>query len=250
MSKQIIPRELAELVSGLLISPEVLGELETPEQHRMFIEDIGRVVAQHCGGQINGCSLGDNHDTASAEAALPMLSVSPCETLPSLRDNIWDLYDPEGWDDEEADYHGIELGTRKSAKLIGGLRSLLRGLMANEALASDEPQGLEWSMIDWRIDEDPSITPAADEKYFVEAAISNQSRFNITSSDGEPKMSVFLEVSNGVPSLHIEFAGDRELHVMLAQEGLVLTPGDSRLRFEEAAADEFTDFSTAALRVL
>ncbi len=34
MTKQILPNELAEIVTGLLIKPELLGELDSREAHR------------------------------------------------------------------------------------------------------------------------------------------------------------------------------------------------------------------------
>ncbi len=33
MSKQITPEELAEIITGLLVKPEVLGEDPTPDLH-------------------------------------------------------------------------------------------------------------------------------------------------------------------------------------------------------------------------
>ncbi len=53
MSKQILPHEIAEIVTGLLVKPELLGELDSPERHQAFMLDIGRVVAEHCGGDAN-----------------------------------------------------------------------------------------------------------------------------------------------------------------------------------------------------
>lgn len=59
MTKQILPNELAEIVTGLLIKPELLGELDSREAHRAFMLDIGRVIAYHCGGLVNGITDGD-----------------------------------------------------------------------------------------------------------------------------------------------------------------------------------------------
>lgn len=46
MTKQILPNELAEIVTGLLIKPELLGELDSREAHQAFMLDIGRVIAE------------------------------------------------------------------------------------------------------------------------------------------------------------------------------------------------------------
>ena len=53
MSKLVSPRELTEIITGLLLKPELLGELDSPEKYQMFMADLGRVVAEHCGGQVN-----------------------------------------------------------------------------------------------------------------------------------------------------------------------------------------------------
>ncbi|MES1794666.1 hypothetical protein ABUU53_24435 [Escherichia coli] len=46
MYKLVSPRELTEIITGLLLKPELLGELDSPEKHRMFMADLGRVVAE------------------------------------------------------------------------------------------------------------------------------------------------------------------------------------------------------------
>lgn len=57
MYKLVSPRELTEIITGLLLKPELLGELDSPEKHRMFMADLGRVVAEHCGGLVNSVVL-------------------------------------------------------------------------------------------------------------------------------------------------------------------------------------------------
>lgn len=105
MSKQILPAELAKIVTELLTKPEKLGELYTAESHQNFMLSIGEVVALHCGGIINGVNspVGDSTAAdAGDEESQPMLSVSPDERLPSLTQNVWAAYDPQGWADEIA----------------------------------------------------------------------------------------------------------------------------------------------------
>lgn len=107
MSKQILPRELAKIVTALLVEPESVGELDTLDKYQSFIEDIGRVVAEHCGGVINGVSPPlSGTDGADDEDGHPMLSVSPDHRLPSLLQNVWAEYDREGWAAEIAELDG------------------------------------------------------------------------------------------------------------------------------------------------
>jgi len=55
MSKQILPNELAEIVTGLLVCPDAFNELSVPEKHMAFMADIGRVVCEHCGVSMTCC---------------------------------------------------------------------------------------------------------------------------------------------------------------------------------------------------
>jgi hypothetical protein len=129
MSKQVLPHELAELITGLLIDPTLLGELDSPEKHQAFMLDIGRVIADHCGGKANWINPGDTLDNyLSNEYSSPYLSVSPDESLPSLQNNVWALYDPEGWDDGN-ELPEIATGSPLSEEAIETTRSHLRKLL-------------------------------------------------------------------------------------------------------------------------
>lgn len=102
MSKLILPAELAEIVTCLLIDPGALGELQGEDQHAQFIEAIGRVVAEHCGGEIYGVKppeVDDPYSPADAQTQ-PALAVEPLD-LPADRPSVWAAYDEDGWLDEE-----------------------------------------------------------------------------------------------------------------------------------------------------
>lgn len=105
MSKQITSNELAEIVTGLLLNPQLMGELDELDSYCSFMEAIGQVVADHCGGTINmvhppggDTLLTTHHDT-------PVLSVSYNESIPSPHANVWASYDFTGWEDV-LDSHG------------------------------------------------------------------------------------------------------------------------------------------------
>ena len=85
MTKQILPNELAEIVTGLLIKPELLGELDSREAHQAFMLDIGRVIADHCGGRVNGITDGD--------VAKPY---GRCEQVPDMRSSYSSGAHPRG----------------------------------------------------------------------------------------------------------------------------------------------------------
>lgn len=84
MTKQILPNELAEIVTGLLIKPELLGELDSREAHQAFMLDIGRVIADHCGGRVNGITDGDVAKPYLSDIeCTPTLHIEPDDRLPS-----------------------------------------------------------------------------------------------------------------------------------------------------------------------
>lgn len=105
MSKQLLPNELAEIVVGLLVKPELLGELDSPESHQSFVRAISEAVADHCGGVIfdvyapwDGESDGDGYLSDSYSS--PLVAVAPDDSLPSLNQCVWSYHDPDGWERE------------------------------------------------------------------------------------------------------------------------------------------------------
>lgn len=102
MTKQILPNELAEIVTGLLIKPELLGELDSREAHQAFMLDIGRVIADHCGGRVNGITDGDVAQPYLSDIeCTPTLHIEPDDRLPSTERNVWSNYHVEAWADED-----------------------------------------------------------------------------------------------------------------------------------------------------
>lgn len=130
MSKQIRPSELAEVVTGLLVRPDLLGEIDTSDQHERFIEAIGEVVADFCGGTINGVNPSDSQNPASDYVFTAYLSVYPNDSLSSLENCVWAPYDASGWEGLSNEDYGLESPdnppTRQEMALTRArLRSLL-----------------------------------------------------------------------------------------------------------------------------
>lgn len=139
MSKQILPNELAEIVAGLLIKPELIGELDSPERHQSFIEEIAQVVADHCGGYINGISPADCDDSQYLvdEYSAPYVSVSPDDCLGSLTRNVWAAFDVEGWEEEIAEAESEDadsVSDPMSTDEIKALRNELQQLLSVAAV--------------------------------------------------------------------------------------------------------------------
>lgn len=241
MSKQILPAELAELVCGLLLNPNILGELDSPERHQAFMLDIGRVIADHCGGHVNGINGPDwEEGYLQEEPSSPMLSVSPNDRLPSISNCIWSYFDPDGWEDEEID--GIETGEPLCPAEVSKIRSQLQGLLSNNGLANNSTQTLSFLMVDWRISEGIELEdPTDNQKYLVNATLGNQPSLEFFDERGEPCFGLMIEINHGVPALHIDIdGGDSTLHVHAAQGGLVLTLDDIGSKFEKASIDRFS----------
>lgn len=103
MTQSIRHNELAEIVAGLLTNPELMGHLDSADQHKDFIRDIANVVADHCGGDIVEVTEGDH-------AGEYHVDVDANDSLPSLRGNIWSAYDQESWDALTEEGTGIVQG--------------------------------------------------------------------------------------------------------------------------------------------
>lgn len=86
MAKTIKPFELAQIVATLLANPKVLGELDSGSSYGDFVEEIGRVVGDYCGGDVKVI----DRETA------PKLAVWQNDSLPSLHRNVWALFDEAG----------------------------------------------------------------------------------------------------------------------------------------------------------
>lgn len=65
MPKYLLPAELAEIVCGVLVQPTLMNEFKTPALHKTFMQDIGKLVAKHCGGQIDGVIMPEDRDEYS-----------------------------------------------------------------------------------------------------------------------------------------------------------------------------------------
>lgn len=111
MSKQVTPSELGTIVMALLTDPTKMGQMDSESVFSNLFRDIGEVVANYCGGDVNFVSESDISvfDTSKeAEAArrssdgacLPLLSISPNDSMPSPEGGVWAAFDPEGWEDE------------------------------------------------------------------------------------------------------------------------------------------------------
>jgi len=128
MFKQISHRDLAEIVTALLVKPELLGELDTVEKHQEFMLAIGHVVADHCGGQTNWINPADvDEEYLSDQYSSPYLSVSPNENLPSLERNVWAYHDPDGWEGMEGLSDEAILTNDEIQKTRNSIQQLLIG---------------------------------------------------------------------------------------------------------------------------
>ncbi|WP_060876675.1 hypothetical protein [Klebsiella variicola] len=147
MTKQILPNELAEIVTGLLIKPELLGELDSRESHQAFMLDIGRVIADHCGGRINGITDGDVAKPYLSDIeCTPTLHIEPDDRLPSTERNVWSNYHVEAWADEGQETI-LDTAIRNSDR--AALQTLLIVAAQKESVGAPVIK----RMTDWRIPE-------------------------------------------------------------------------------------------------
>ena len=63
--------------------------------------DIGRVIADHCGGRVNGITDGDVAKPYLSDIeCTPTLHIEPDDRLPSTERNVWSNYHVEARADE------------------------------------------------------------------------------------------------------------------------------------------------------
>lgn len=250
MSKQISTRELAEVVTGLLVKPDVLGQLCTLEQHQSFMLDIGRVIADHCGGVANWVNHdGNGTDYPSEDDELaPLLSVSPNDSLPNLHRNVWAFHDTQGWEDEILQANDSE---PLSSQEISETRRILQGLLASGAINTGESVEMSYSAVDWRVGEGTEVEEPGDETpYSVVASIGNQTRFEFIDSLGNLSLSVMIEIDHGVPTVHIsDNEPDNTIHMHASPEGMVLMPDCSASRFWPAPVNRYSYHQDGAVVV-
>lgn len=219
MSKQIFPCELAEIVAGLLIKPSLLGELDSPEKHQAFMEDIGRVIADHCGGVVNGVNYDDfGQDYLSDQFEAPTLSVSVDGSLPSLMGNVWSYFDTDaGWEDEDAGALGIDQGIAPTKLEISEMRARLQALIPGVALANNSPQSFQFEMVDWDVSDNVvSVSDGDLHPYQVKVNLGKQCGFEFVNTQGEPCFGFLIEVDKGAPVVRFGTgSSEPKLHVRL-----------------------------------
>lgn len=244
MSKNLYPAELAEIVTALLVKPELVGEKDiTDECHRKFMHDIGCVVADYFGGEVMGVGLPmseySKEDYLSNENNWPSLSVAPNHLLTSLSSNVWALHDDEGWLEEDS--NELPIGTPLTSNEIDKARGQIQSLLSDMG-EGDSRTLKDFNIIDWNFDEMDTATKKVDgHVYSVEACLGNESTFKITDEDGNSRMELLIEIDKGVPTLHVGINGECHLlHVHGLNNELVLSPDDSFVTFLPSSLDRYS----------
>lgn len=215
MAKQIIPIELAEIVCALIVKPQLLGELDSSERYAAFLEDIGQVVATHCGGEVTGVSFPDFEETLESDDPMfdstqPMLSVHPNECLPSLNRNVWSAYDEQGWEGELASDYNIVESEPMNSNEVSCTRMKCRSVFTP---SNQMRHRYAFSLVDWRVVEDTELDEKGDDKpILVTIQLGNQPSLEFLDADNNSLMGVLMEIDKGVPTLHVDLGGDSVLH--------------------------------------
>jgi hypothetical protein len=109
-------QELAEIVTGLLVEPRLLGVNPTKAEYQHFIEGVSFLITEQFGGCLNSIRVPGNPEDLLGEGLDQgvstqdvYISVDPDDNLvPSIRQNVWSCHDIRGWDEEEVDGVAIE----------------------------------------------------------------------------------------------------------------------------------------------
>lgn len=225
MEKKILPKELAEIVTGLLVKPELLGELDTTEKHQQFIQAVGQVVADFCGGDIAGVT----------NDSVPALRVSPNDNLPSITENVWQYHDVDAWAEVLVDSKYSAVAIRREA--IDNKRQELQTLLSAKALKLGKVQNFSWMISDW-LGNDELHPTTEKNKFLARCKLGNQTFFEIIDSNGENQFGVVIEIDKGVPSIHIERNEIMFTHIHVVEDSLIISPDNGY--FESAEVSEYT----------
>lgn len=253
MAKLISTRELATIITALLVKPELLGELDSPEKHRAMMEDLGRVVAEHCGGNVTEIALPETDGTTADGALLdgqpvryletkessPYLIVHPDDSLPSLTQNVWMHADPDGWEEH---FNGED--DALTPELNQQFRQQVYALLTPESHTPSSEMSL--TLQDWQVG-DAEIPEEDCQPYQVKVLVDKNVQCEVANETGETCFGFTLEIDRGVPTLHIDTGSDSLLHIHAAHGGLVLTPDAPSQGFEDAPVDRFSYNSPSLL---
>ena len=119
MSRQVSSTELARIVATLLIHPESLAELDSPNKFSGFMTHIAKVVADYCGGEITGPADSGHVFTEGTGEEVWLVGVRVNDCLPHPVNNVWALADPDGVEDYETfDGEAVQAAAQAEAACV------------------------------------------------------------------------------------------------------------------------------------
>jgi hypothetical protein len=248
MSKKISPSELAAIVTGLLIKPSLFSELDTPEQYQSFILDIAQVVADHCGGCIDSPDQLESDSQPSPDSySSRYFCVFPDDRLPSINQNVWAAFDPNGWN--AADHlAGADDSSPLAPAEVKSLRAALFGLLVTHEVNDGGAVEFNLTISDWKHAQGEPVAVEEQQAFRANVSLGNQTHIDLYSSTGDYVLGLMVEINHGTPAVHINVQDDDSLlHIHKAQGGLVITPDDNTARFVPAESDRHSYRSSNSL---
>lgn len=242
MAKKILPNELAEIVTALLIDPDIIGEMPDQDRHAMFMKNIGQVVANYCGGFVEGVGEGD----AELPGTLSLARTEECDT--GSHTGAWALHDIDGWDMDDSEF----IGESKAQEIqsMNQTRGAIVGLLVNKAIEQGVQPRLHFDLKDW--DSGTSDDEATHSLTMLVGAANQPAWLIIVNKETGEGMEVAIEINKGVPALHIGNNDQMHMHVhRLSENNFTLTPDNKHCTFDKPDAGEcpYNDSRTIALRV-
>lgn len=123
--KMLTPGDISEVMAGLINRPDLLGVLQTPEEHTEFLKDLMGFLTERFGGEVkwvvNPILGADAPDYMTSFETLPHVAMLPSEGMASKHDNIWRFHDQTGWDLVKTDVPEGEPVARKELNQVRGL---------------------------------------------------------------------------------------------------------------------------------
>lgn len=220
--KHISPSELAEIINGVLLTPEKFGMDKGPSRlHTLIMEKLGEVIASNLGGSIVA-AIADlekpiDEPLSSDDTRLLVRFDHVVKTDFNGGKMPWDYYDKDAWQDED-----IRPLHDHDDDSIEAFRQDLRSVLIERSLSQGQLNKIKTPLKGWGEGSKDAYSFAVE---FNGSGVRASWSDPVDPTD-PLKMDVLMEVDKGLPAMHIASNGfDNSLHIH-QKDGIHLSPED------------------------
>lgn len=135
MAKIIMVSELAEIVAGLLVAPNLVNGFDEENAHHRFVSDIAQTVCNHC-----GCDVGLIYPPMQPGEELA-IGIRPNESMPA-DGGVFASYDRDASDEGSSDTTTVFIPISNEVAIAHRqmMVTILEGILKKARLAVREMQ--------------------------------------------------------------------------------------------------------------